>query len=82
MNQYTVMLMRPAVIQDPALYNDFYLAHVEAENVQKSVYAAQDQAMAADANEVEGFEDYDLQPYDYSVISVFEGHLKPVWVGR
>lgn len=79
---YTVILVRPAVIQDPALYNDTYLGLVMAEGPQKAIYLAQDDIYAIDGNEVEFFAAYDLQPYDYTVIAVFEGHHRPVHSGN
>ena len=79
---YTVILMRPAAIQDSALYNDTYLGLVMAEGTQKAIYQAQDDIYALDANEIENFEGFSVEPYDYTVIMVFEGHHRPVHSGN
>lgn len=67
--KYTVLLLRPDTIANP-FGQDTFLAHVEAEDVELAVEAAQ-----ADAAEADGLDD----STSYHPLLVIAGHHSDLW---
>lgn len=72
MKPYTVILLRPEDVTDPSLVADTILMHVNAETYREAIDDAQTRAHARDY----GFEAATAgNPFDYTPLFVFEGHI-------
>ena len=78
MNEYTVILMRPASIADPSVRFDIYVALVKADTTTGAVCKAQDEVLDADIKDGAVEPDFDGT---YEMVAVFKGFQKPVAFG-
>ena len=78
MNEYTVILMRPASIADPSVKFDFYVALVLADTTKDAIRIAKDEVLAADIDD--GVVDSDFDE-TYPMLAVFEGFHTPIEFG-
>ena len=78
MNEYTVILMRPASIADPDVQFDFYVGLVNANTTKDAIRTAQYEAMAADIKDGVVEPDFDGT---YEMLAVFEGFHTPIAFG-